>query len=175
MQKEKRILFLGDSLIEFFDWQKCFRNVQVLNRGRAGETVNELLMRVPSEVAAVGDMDMIIIMIGANNLAMEDYSFLRDYEKLLFKLRQAFPAAHIGACSLLPFQFPWLAADAVKRLNDVLRSLSENAKVDYLDVYAGFIAAGEAEQICFQADGVHLTEKGYGRWIEVLREYFTVL
>jgi len=41
----KRLLFIGDSLIEFFDWQGRFSDCLVKKLGRAGETVQEILAR----------------------------------------------------------------------------------------------------------------------------------
>jgi hypothetical protein len=38
------ILFLGHSLIEFFDWQKRFPDHLAVNLGKAGESVEGLLM-----------------------------------------------------------------------------------------------------------------------------------
>jgi len=40
--QQKTILFIGDSLTEFFDWQKRFPGHKVVNLGSAGETVETL-------------------------------------------------------------------------------------------------------------------------------------
>ncbi|HDH01537.1 MAG TPA: GDSL family lipase, partial [Nitrospirae bacterium] len=42
----KDILFLGHSLIEFFDWQTRFPDHRVASLGVAGETVEGLLSRL---------------------------------------------------------------------------------------------------------------------------------
>ncbi|MBU0966709.1 MAG: hypothetical protein KKA54_10050 [Proteobacteria bacterium] len=171
MKKTETILLLGDSLVEFFDWQARFAEMIMINRGEAGERVRELLDRVSGELAAAGKVDVVVIMIGANNLAGGDYTFLRDYEEILLRVRQGLPAARIAVTSLLPFRFSWLAADAVVRLNASLRSIAGLANADYLDVYAAFAAAQKAGKTCFLPDGVHLTGRGYETWALVLDAY----
>ncbi|TFG37329.1 MAG: hypothetical protein E4H46_01955 [Desulfobacterales bacterium] len=173
MKRAQRILLLGDSLVEFFDWQARFIDMDMLNRGEAGERVRGLLNRVSGEVAAAGNVDVVVIMIGANNLAGEDYAFLRDYEEILRRLRSALPVARIAVTSLLPFRFPWLAADTVPRLNASIRSIAGLNSADYLDVHDAFAVAERAGKICFLPDGVHLTGRGYETWATVLAGYLS--
>jgi lysophospholipase L1-like esterase len=173
MKRAQRILLLGDSLVEFFDWQARFKDMTMLNRGEAGERVRGLLNRVSGELAAAGNVDVVVIMIGANNLAGEDFAFLRDYEEILRRVRSALPAARIAVISLLPFRFPWLAADSVPRLNASLRSIAALTNADYLDVHDAFVAAERAGKICFLPDGVHLTGRGYETWATVLAGYIS--
>ena len=171
MKKTETILLLGDSLVEFFDWQARFTEMTMINRGMAGERVRGLLDRVSGELAAVGKVDAVVIMSGANNLTGEDYAFLRDYEAILQRVRERLPGARIALNSLLPFRLPWLAVDAIPRLNASLRSIAGLAKADYLDVHAAFAAADRAGKICFLPDGVHLTGRGYETWATVLEAY----
>jgi lysophospholipase L1-like esterase len=167
-KKTMRILLLGDSLIEFFDWQARFQGVTVLNRGIAGETVQGLLARLPGELAAAGFVDVIAVMTGANNLIGEDYGFLPEYEEILVTVRSALPEARLVVTSLLPFQLPWLAAGTVDRLNESLRNMAARNQADFLNVCDPFVAAQQAGTPCFFEDGVHLTDKGYGIWAGLL-------
>lgn len=171
MKKTETILLLGDSLVEFFDWQARFPEMTMINRGMAGERVRGLLNRIAGELAAAGRVDAVVIMTGANNLAGEDYAFLRDYEEILRRVRKRLPAGRIVVTSLLPFRFPWLAAEAISRLNASLRSMAGLANADYLDVHAAFVAAQRAGKICFLPDGVHLTGSGYETWTTLLAGY----
>ncbi|MCK9294424.1 MAG: GDSL-type esterase/lipase family protein [Desulfobulbaceae bacterium] len=171
MEKTETILLLGDSLVEFFDWQARFPEMAMINRGMAGERVRGLLERIAGELAAADGVDAVVIMTGANNLAGEDYAFLRDYEEILRRVRERLPGARIVVSSLLPFRFPWLAAGAISRLNASLRAIAGLAGADYLDVHAAFVAAQRAGKICFQPDGVHLTGSGYETWARLLAGY----
>ena len=72
----RQFLFIGDSLIEFFSWQKRFPAEHVYNFGSAGETAEGLLSRLPGIIARTESPDLVMIMTGTNNIAMEDYGFL---------------------------------------------------------------------------------------------------
>jgi len=169
----KKILLTGDSLIEFFDWQSRFPQYGIANEGIAGETVRGLLYGLPSLEARVEIPDVIVLMIGTNNLAMDDYAFLGDYQEIVEKFREWYPDARVVITSLLPLYLPWLAPDAVQRLNESLERIVENPRVDLLDVFSQFRAEGRGERDLFLEDGVHLSDAGYAVWSRVLGKYFT--
>ncbi len=168
-----KLLFIGDSLIEFYDWQKRLPAYQVYNYGQAGETAGGLLARLPAVLATVPEPDLVMVMIGTNNLAMEDYGFLPVYEKILERIALSFPRATILATSLLPIRLPWLADSAVPRLNRELHRICTARGLVYFDIYSKFLKdcttiENGARSGCFEADGVHLRSKGYEVWAQAL-------
>ncbi len=168
MEKVKKILLLGDSLFAFYNWQLRLPAYDIVNQGVPGETVAGLLRRLPGEVSAAGEPDTVFIMIGTNNLAMDDYTFLPEYGAILHRLSDLLPKAGVVITSLLPLRLSWLAESAVARLNKSLLELARRFGVDYLDVYDAFTPGGKADSSCFLEDGVHLTDEGYQRWSDVL-------
>ena len=96
------ILFLGHSLIEFFDWQKRFPGHSVVNLGKAGESVEGLLFRLDGIIKAYTEAELIFIMTGINNIAMEDFDFFDSYRGIISKLSAAYPNARVFVHSLLP-------------------------------------------------------------------------
>ena len=65
-------LFIGDSLIEFFNWQKRFPDRKILNCGNAGETAEGLLARLPNVIQQVPPPALVMIMTGINNVAIHE-------------------------------------------------------------------------------------------------------
>ncbi|MGV1097856.1 GDSL-type esterase/lipase family protein [Thiovibrio sp. JS02] len=159
-----RVLFLGDSLIEYYDWQDRFPDQAVRNAGQAGETVAGLLARLPGLLQRRPTPEMVILMIGTNNLLMEDYAFLPDYGRILATIAAQAPAAGIACTSLLPMPLSWLADTAVARINASLHRLVTGAGASYLDLYAAFTKGGEPAAAYFEGDGVHLSGPGYALW-----------
>jgi lysophospholipase L1-like esterase len=164
------ILFLGHSLIEFFDWQRKFPEHQVANLGVAGESVEGLLARIDGVCAKHPTADVIFLMTGLNNIAMEDYDFLGSYASILEKLQTAYPAARIYLLSILPVRVEFIANMLIQQINLHLRDLAAETGAEYIDLYPLFIDPEDhPAENCFTADGVHLSPEGYRRWADSLK------
>jgi lysophospholipase L1-like esterase len=163
-----RFLFIGDSLIEFFNWQGRFPDKEVFNYGIAGETAEGLLARLPNIIDRVQSPGLVMIMTGINNVAMEDYGFLFTYEKIISRLRETYGQAIIAMTSLLPCDLFFLG-DAVPRVNRRLLDIAQNNNILLLDLYPLFIDENSrAVTSYFEADGVHLSADGYEVWARAL-------
>ncbi len=77
------ILFVGDSLIEYLDWQERFPDHTVTNLGVAGESVQGLLSRIIVIKEVCSEADFIFIMSGINNVAMGDNDFIDFYKVII--------------------------------------------------------------------------------------------
>ena len=167
--QQKTILFIGDSLTEFFDWQKRFPGHKVVNLGSAGETVEGLLSRTDRITKLTPSPDMIFLMTGINNVAMEDYAFLDSYRRIVEKLSAAFPCVRLFIQSILPARVPWISGESILSLNHSLREIAETAGREYLDIYSLFIGPdGSGVRDYFLPDGVHLSGEGYAAWSKAL-------
>ena len=165
-----RFLFMGDSLIEFFNWQERFPDREVFNYGIAGETAEGLLARLPNISDRVQSPDLVMIMTGINNVAMEDYGFLFTYEKIITRLRETYGQATIIMTSLLPVDLFFLG-DAIPRINRRLKDIAQKNTILYLDLYPLFIDENSrAITSCFEGDGVHLSSDGYEIWARALEK-----
>jgi lysophospholipase L1-like esterase len=168
----QNIVFLGDSLIEFFDWQARFPRHKMINLGRAGETVQELSRRCQGLTLAEPP-DWIFVMIGTNNVSMDDYSFLPAYEKTIDTLQEKFPTAKLVVTGLFPLRLPWLAEDAVPRLNKLLFDLALSKECVFMDGCWVFARSPLGLSRCFLDDGVHLSDHGYDLWASEVEKYIT--
>ncbi len=165
------ILFIGHSLIEFFDWQKRFPEHRVSNLGVAGETVEGLLSRIDNITGQHRLADLIFIMSGINNVAMEDLEFFGAYREIVDKLKNSYPEARICINSLLPARVDFIPDDVIRKANGVLRKLAADAGEEYLDVYKLFIdAQGTPIEDYLLEDGVHLSDNGYKVWADALED-----
>ena len=163
------ILFLGDSLIEYYDWQGRFPGHKAVNLGMAGESVEGLLSRVMKIRDICPEADMIFIMTGINNVAMGDTEFIGFYRMIIEKLSSAYPDAKIFINSLLPTAVDFIQNDSVRGVNGSLKKLAEDTGAQYLDIYYLFVdEEGMAQGDYLSADGVHLSNRGYEVWSDEL-------
>ena len=165
------LLFLGDSLIEYFDWQERFPGHRVANLGIAGESVEGLLSRVMKVKDGFPEADMIFIMSGINNVAMGDIEFFDFYKVILEQLTSFYPKAKIYIHSLLPTSVAFIANDSIRLVNKFMQEIARNAGAEYLDVYSIFVdTQGTTMNEYLMDDGVHVSRAGYDVWAKIVEE-----
>jgi lysophospholipase L1-like esterase len=163
------ILFIGHSLIEFFDWQKRFPAHRITNLGVAGETVEGLLSRADTIIRKHPSADLVFIMTGLNNIAMDDFNFFGSFAKVLDKLSAAYPSARILLNSVLPTMVEFITNGSIQSVNSSLKNLAKERDAEFLDVYGLFVdKEGRTLNDLFLDDGVHLSDKGYAVWSSAL-------
>jgi lysophospholipase L1-like esterase len=159
------LLFLGDSLIEYYDWQDRFPAHNAVNLGMAGESVHGLLSRIGKVKSFCPEADRIFIMSGINNVAMGDLAFIDEYKIILDKLSDFYPRAEIYMHSLMPVMVNFISEDAIQDVNASLKELSRDSGVEYLDIYSRFVdTKGKPVKEYLLDDGVHLSREGYHVW-----------
>lgn len=165
------ILLLGDSLIEFYDWQERLSGHRCVNMGIAGESVGGLLSRLERSIEVCPEADMVFIMTGINNLAMGDSGFTGMYRRILERLSSAYPGARIFVNSLLPTAVDFLSNASIVEINSSLKSIAVETGAEFLDIYSRFTdRKGAPIKEYLLDDGVHLSNAGYSVWAAVLED-----
>ncbi len=165
MKGSKRIAFVGDSVTEFFDWQRRFPEYEVMNLGIAGETIEGLSNRMDRILIGLHNPAYIFLMTGINNIAMEDYDILGEYKKIINRFFSSFHKSIIVVQSILPVSLPWVDNGRIRDLNNSLIDTARNFAATYLDLYSLFSdVEGNPIAGYLLDDGVHLSDKGYDVW-----------
>jgi lysophospholipase L1-like esterase len=164
----RNLLFIGNSLIEFFDWAGRFPSHNVYNLGRAGETVEGLLARLDGAIEKHPSADIVFLQTGLNNVAMEDTGFIDSYRTILKRLSSSYPYARIYVTSLLPTLFEEISPEVITRINESLRTLAQEGGALYLDIHSLILKRGVGD--CLLQDGVHLNDTGYEVWAAALED-----
>jgi lysophospholipase L1-like esterase len=162
----KEIIMIGDSLIEWFDWAERFPEHKIHNLGISGETVEMLLDRMPRVIERHPRADLVFIMTGINNVAMEDMGIIRPYHRVLDLIKEAYPDAEIYVHSLLPTLLPWTKDATIRNMNTFIEEMALETGVHYFDAYSLFKDRGVRE--CLLDDGVHISALGYNVWSAAL-------
>jgi lysophospholipase L1-like esterase len=170
------LLMLGDSLVEWGDWEILLPKVQVINRGIAGEHTEELSARLVNEIDTVlaeeSEPEYILIMTGTNNLLMGSSYFPAILGSMLPRLLDLCPGSKITLNSIMPMQVKGLSQESVQATNDELRDVAEQSKCRFLDMTTAFTEQClPITKPCFLDDGVHLATRGYQVWAQAIQHH----
>jgi lysophospholipase L1-like esterase len=168
----KTLTFIGDSLTEWFDWQKRFPAYRVTNLGISGEPVEGLLNRLEKIRRTVDNPDYLFIMTGINNVAMERYDITGPYREIVRGFTTWYKKTKLVVQSILPVTLEWTGNNVIKDINRHLEQIARDCNAEYLDVYGLFVdAKGNPKTDCLQDDGVHLSDKGYEVWADEVERF----
>ena len=171
-QSNSEITLLGDSLIASFPASQVPPGAA--NFGIAGDTIDGLLLRLPSY--RLSNTNMIIVEIGINNWAKDGFAdFGGKYRHLLAMLPSA---ASIVATSLPPtseessrYYFDFQAPrTAIATANREIRGACEEApNCRFLDLLTALSDNDSNLQTQYdRGDGVHLSPAAYAVWAKML-------
>lgn len=163
---------LGDSLVAGYDWQQRMPRFDAHNCGVPGATTRDLLHALPRIRKDYPSPDIIMVMIGTNDVIVENYGFINEIRKIFVSLVNGYPMAEILVNSLLPMQLPYLNAKAITRLNTHIADTCRQTGCCFIDLFDRF---KQSNEILFQADGVHLTPQAYELWARTLMEHIAFL
>ena len=168
----KTLLMLGDSLVEWGDWQTLLPGLTVINRGHAGEHVEDLAARLTPEVLAAPEPDHILIMSGTNNLLMGSLFFPAIFTSMLPRLAELRPGAEITVNSIMPMSLPGLPPETIEQANRELADAARAGNCSFLDLTIPFTEQClPITRPCFLADGVHLSNLGYQVWAREIQNH----
>lgn len=176
---DENILFLGDSITDFYDLKKYYGDYHVVNSGVDGNTVYNILDDMENRVYQYNP-SKVFLLIGTNQInqesVMEVYDSIRELVSLIRKNRQY---AHIYLESVYPVnddsKHQWMVRGRenkkIEELNLLLRKYADtDIKLTYVDVYSKLLMDGELNEK-YTKDGLHLNDKGYQVVTDVLKKY----
>lgn len=167
---QKRIVFMGDSITEFWSTvdPEYFSGKPYVNRGISGQTTPQMLLRFRADVIAL-EPTAVVILAGINDIAGNTgpmtIEMIRDN---IFSMIELAKANHIKVilCSVLPaYDFPWKPNQEpiakIKALNEILQNYAVANKIVYVDYYSAMVDERKALKADYSNDGVHPNKIGY--------------
>ena len=171
------IIFLGNSITHYAEWQELLNLPQARNRGISGDISFGVLERL-DEISA-GYPRKIFILIGINDIArnIPDSVILCNYRRIINRLREETPETSIYFQSLIPVNDSFPARnhfgkdEHIAAVNTGLKSVCREMQVEFIDIHSAFLDENKKLDRKFTYDGLHLNAAGYARWAEILNPY----
>jgi len=161
------VAFIGDSLTARASWSKFFPNIKVLNAGVGGDKTADIIARLDDVIAA--RPERAYLMIGINDIFrnINSSKILENYALIVDKLLSA--KIDITIQSTIQCDISICGLEYVKTiegLNSLLVELAQEKKVNFL--HLDKLSDKYGLNAKYTSDGVHLNEKGYIYWAQVL-------
>ena len=173
---EQAILFVGSSSIRMWkDLDDAFPEHTVINRGFGGSTLVDL-HRYLDDIVLPYNPSQIVIYSGENDLAsdgLDPQQVLQQFDSVFTGIRKQMPQVPITYISIKP---SFKRADympAIEEANALIKNYLKNKpNTQFVDVYHPMLDSnGKPRRDIFIADSLHMNEKGYQIWAEVIRPY----
>ena len=168
--EQKRIVFMGDSITEFWGVidPEYFYGKPYINRGISGQTTPQMLIRFRADVIALRPT-AVVILAGINDIAgntgPSSIEMIRDN---IFSMLELAKANNIKVilCSVLPaYPFPCIPnqepIEKIKALNDIFKNYAAANNIVYVDYYSAMVDKRLGLNIEYSNDGVHPNKTGY--------------
>ncbi len=171
------ILFVGSSSFRLWpNIQSYFPGYTIINRGFGGSTFPDVI-RYAGEIIFPYHPKQIVIYCGDNDLAFSDsvtatmvYNrFVRLYDLIRSRLKDV----DIDFISIKPSPSRQKLMPRMEAANDMIRDfMAKYSHAAFVDVYHSMLnAAGQPIDSFFLNDKLHMNEKGYKVWQQVLQPY----
>lgn len=172
-------VFVGTSLTENFELTEIFKNCNFKNRGITSDVTEGVLNRLSPIIK--DQPKKIFLEIGVNDLGkgVTAVQLLKNYGLIIDKLQANCPHTQLYIQSILPVankgQYPTYnnpeINKAIVNVNAELKTLAENKKVTYIDLYSSFVNNSEINSKYVIEDGIHLNGEAYILWAKLLQPY----
>jgi len=166
------VLFIGSSSIRLWKTlEKDFPDSTVINRGFGGSQIEDSVAYVERIVVPYAPR-MIVLYAGGNdiNAGKTPDRVVADYEAFVAKVREKLPDVEIAYISIAGNPARWSQIEKVREVNRRIEAIAKAGKnLKYINTHDAMLGPdGMPKPDIFVADKLHMNEKGYAIWKEVV-------
>ena len=177
-------VFLGDSITDWYDLDKYFEGLPVVNSVVSGYSTSNILNNMNKMVYQYNP-SKVFILIGINDLELkvDDDVVVNNIRKIVQGIKKNRRYAKIYVESIYPMnnsdedKIEGSIINGNRKNSDIidinnkLVKLAEEEGVTYIDLYKELVDSDGLLKIEYTVDGLHLSSEGYEKVTEVLRKY----
>ncbi len=164
-------IFLGSSSIRLWKLDQSFPDLKALNRGFGGSQLADAVSYAP-RLLYQQQPRLIVLYAGDNDLAdgKKPEQVFADFKEFVAVVRKGLPETRILFLSIKPSPARLTLMDKARQTNVLIADFCKEQKgVEFVDVFGPLLGTdGKPRAELFRADGLHLNDKGYRVWAEIL-------
>lgn len=166
------VLFVGSSSIRLWrNLRTSFPELNVINRGFGGSRLEDVNFYFDRLVTPYNPKK-IVLYAGENDVndGIAPEEVLADFQQFSKLVRAKFPKAKLLYVSLKPSPSRWKLADKFRQTNELIKAeIAKDKRAKFVDVWQKMLNEnGEPKAEIFVEDKLHMNEKGYAIWREIL-------
>ncbi|MBD9098985.1 hypothetical protein EGP98_05285, partial [bacterium] len=172
-------LFLGDSITDFYDLDKYYNDLPVVNSGISGNTTDDILNDMKKR-AYQYNPSKVFLLIGTNDLIhnKSNEEIVEKVEKIIEEIKENRSKAEIYLQSIYPVNYklsPNMVKnrknDDIKEINEKLEDYCEDNDITYIDMYDLLKDKDDNFSSEYTKDGLHPNDDGYEVITKKLKKY----
>ena len=165
---EARVVFMGDSITEFWPLSDSFPGKPYVNRGISGQTTPQMLLRFRQDVIAL-EPRVVVILAGTNDIAENTgpitLAAIEDNLMSMVDLAKR-NGIRVVLSALVPAaKYPWrpdlAPVEKIRALNEWIRDYAAKEDLVFLDYYSAMTNGQRGLKAELSEDGVHPNKAGY--------------
>lgn len=182
IKKYENIVFLGDSITEFYPVDDIYADLPIVRNGVGGYTTNNILEKMDSMVYQYNPTS-VFLLIGTNDIAYsenkeEKEQIVENIKKIITSIKEHRKKAKIYLESIYPVNSLIDSKTVLNRDNQTIQEINEKLKaycndndVIYIDIYKELIDEEGNFNKLYTTDGLHPNTLGYAKISRVRLTY----
>ena len=183
-KKSENIVFLGDSITDFYDLNKYYKGYNVVNSGISGNQTISLINEIKNRVY-IYNPTKVFILIGTNDLVESNRTneeIVENIEKIVNGIKENRPKAKIYVESIYPVNntdnkkvvhstTKTRSNKRIKKINILIKEMCKDNNIEYINLYDELVDKDGNLNIDYTKDGLHMSEEGYEVITKKLKKY----
>lgn len=166
------VVFVGSSSIVLWKTLRTdFPKHNVINRGFGGSQLSDSV-RYAHRIVTPYEPSMVVLFAGTNDIAAgkSAETVFADYKEFVGKVREKLPKIPIAYISISPAPSRWDKIESIKKANSLIESYAREQKnLLFVNTFKHMLDdKGGPRPELFIGDQLHMNEKGYAIWKEVV-------
>ena len=176
-------LFLGDSITDFYDLDKYYEDLPVVNSGINGNRTTDILNDMKNRVYRYNP-SKVFLLIGVNDYLDDksDDEIVNNIKKIIELIMENRPYAKIYLESIYPvnktdndkISLSMVSSrdnDQITEINKKLKQYCDEKKITYIDLYSRLADDEGNLKLDYTKEGLHLSDEGYKVVTEEISKY----
>lgn len=179
----ENIVFLGDSITDYYDLDKYYEGYHVVNSGISGNTTEDILNDMENRVYRYNP-SKVIILIGTNDLTYNKSNdqIFENIKNIVEQIKKNRKYTEIYVESIYPINntddkkidanmVKNRENDDIKKINTKLKNYCDKNNITYINIYKELQDKDGNLKLDYTEEGLHISEQGYEVITNRLKKY----